>query len=87
MDRGSGTPRLVLRRLQSEQGPVAGRAPPVLFGSGLITGVVQAALLVDGGGVWEEWWSPSPAFYSFSCPDEGHVGGWVEGIREEARVE
>ncbi len=21
-----------------------------------------------------------------SCPDEGHVGGWVEGIREEARV-
>lgn len=22
-----------------------------------------------------------------SCPDEGHVGGWVEGIREEARVE
>lgn len=31
------------------------------------------------------WWSP---FFlpRFSCPDEGHVGGWVEGIREEARV-
>lgn len=31
------------------------------------------------------WWSP---FFlpRFPCPDEGHVGGWVEGIREEARV-
>lgn len=30
---------------------------------------------------------PFSFFYSFSCPDEEHAGGWVEGIREEARVE
>ncbi len=24
-------------------------------------------------------------FFLLSCPDEGHVGGWVEGIKEEAQ--
>lgn len=47
---------------------------------------------MDGGGVWEGMVvSFSFFFYSFfpflSCPDEGHVGVWVEGIREEAGVE
>lgn len=64
------------------------RSPGASFfwGGGLITGVAQTALLQTSGRVG--WLDGGRPFFlpRFSCPDEGHVGGWVEGIREEARV-
>lgn len=45
---------------------------------------------MDGGGCLGGMAGPFLLLLSlthppFSCPDEGHVGGWVEGIREEKR--
>lgn len=91
MDRGCGAPRLlVLRRAPIRARPVAGRAPLVLLlffgGGGVDYRCSTDGLVTDQWTGWMAgWWSP---FFlpRFSCPDEGHVGGWVEGIREEARV-
>lgn len=90
MDRGCGAPRLlVLRRAPIRARPVAGRAPLVLLllgGGGFDYRCSTDGLVTDQWTGWMAgWWSP---FFlpRFSCPDEGHVGGWVEGIREEARV-
>lgn len=87
-NRGSGSPRLAVRWLQSERGPVAGRAPPVLFWEQFDYRCRPCYSLVDGGGVWEERWSPSPppfaSFPFFPVRMRGMlVGGWRELGRKQ----
>ena len=90
MDRGCGAPRLlVLRRAPIRARPVAGRAPPVLYflgWGGFDYRCSTDGLVTDQWTGWMAgWWSPPFFFPCFSCPDEGHVGGWVGGWRELGR--